>query len=124
VPTIGASGAISAVLGGYLVLHPRAKVLTPILWIPLMLPAWALLGIWFGFQFWMAGADPGTGGGVAWWAHIGGFVAGMIMVVPFRHKTIRLWGGDEPPGGLRMTARESWDRKRQRRGDDNGPWKS
>jgi membrane associated rhomboid family serine protease len=124
VPTIGASGAISAVLGGYLVLHPRAKVLTPILWIPLMLPAWALLGIWFGFQFWMAGADPGTGGGVAWWAHIGGFVAGMIMVVPFRHKTIRLWGGDDPPGGLRMTARESWDRKRQRRGDDNGPWKS
>ncbi|MEX0924200.1 MAG: rhomboid family intramembrane serine protease [Rhodovibrionaceae bacterium] len=108
VPTIGASGAVSAVLGGYLVLHPRAKVLTPVLWIPLMLPAWMLLGIWFGFQFWMAGSDPGLGGGVAWWAHIGGFVAGALLVVPFRHKAIRLWGGQAPPTGVRMTDRKHW----------------
>jgi membrane associated rhomboid family serine protease len=126
VPMIGASGAISAVLGGYLVLHPRARVLTPVLWIPLMLPAWVLLGIWFGFQFVMAGSDPGAGGGVAWWAHIGGFVTGMILIVPFRHKAIRLWGGDAPPAGLRMTSSDSWGRKRQRRKDSDGgskgPW--
>ena len=123
VPMIGASGAISAVLGAYLVLHPRARVLTPVLWIiPLMLPAWLLLCIWFGFQFWMAGSDPGAGGGVAWWAHIGGFVIGMILIVPFRHKAIRLWGGDAPPQGLRMTDRDSWGRKRQRK-DERGPWR-
>ncbi len=126
VPTIGASGAISAVLGGYLVLHPRAKVLTPVLWIPLMLPAWVLLGLWFGFQFWMAGSDPGAGGGVAWWAHIGGFVVGAVLVVFFRHKTIRLWGGLAPPTGLRMTERKHWGRKpRARQNADDppkGPW--
>ena len=51
-PVIGASGAVSAILGAYLVLHPRAKVLVPVFYIPIYLPAWALLIFWFGYQVW------------------------------------------------------------------------
>ena len=86
VPTVGASGAIAAVLGGYLVAFPRARVLTLV---PLFifiqfvwLPAVLVLGLWFFYQF-FSGAlslSYGAGGGVAWWAHIGGFVFGAIAM--------------------------------------------
>ena len=101
-PTIGASGAISGVLGAYLVLHPRAKVLVPIVIIPLYLPAFVLLLIWIGFQFLQAWSSGAAGGGVAWWAHIGGFLVGAILVVPFRYRAIPLFGAADPPGGLRI----------------------
>ncbi len=76
VPMIGASGAIAAVLGAYFLLYPRARVFTLIfIWI-VPIPAALVLGIWFLLQLFSAGA----GGGVAWFAHIGGFLAGILMV--------------------------------------------
>lgn len=84
VPTVGASGAIAGVLGAYLVLYPRARVLTlvPIVFIPLFLeiPAVLFLLVWFGLQLlqaWMGLG--GEGGGVAWWAHVGGFATGLLL---------------------------------------------
>ncbi|HYR96333.1 MAG TPA: rhomboid family intramembrane serine protease [Candidatus Binatus sp.] len=87
-PTVGASGAIAGVMGGYFVLFPQARVLTlvPILFYPVILfvPAVTFLGLWFFLQlfngtFAVATADM-LAGGVAWWAHVGGFVAGVVLV--------------------------------------------
>ncbi len=84
IPTIGASGAIAGVMGAYLVLFPSARVLTflPIIFIPyfMEIPAVVFLGIWFLLQFINAAGSFGTGTGIAWWAHIGGFVVGMILI--------------------------------------------
>jgi membrane associated rhomboid family serine protease len=89
VPSVGASGAIAGVMGAYFVLYPRAKVLTIV---PLIvfftfwwLPAWIVLGYWFLVQFLSGAATSivaGTqnGGGIAFWAHVGGFVAGILMI--------------------------------------------
>jgi len=85
VPTIGASGAIAGVLGAYFVLFPRARVLTlvPIVFIPLFfeIPAVIFLLIWIGLQVAQAwiGLGMDVGGGVAWWAHVGGFAAGLLL---------------------------------------------
>ena len=87
IPNIGASGAIAAVLGGYLLLLPRARVLSVIFFGFIFLreiPAIWFLGIWFVFQLWQGGwsvAHPESGGGVAFFAHIGGFVFGMVTVL-------------------------------------------
>jgi membrane associated rhomboid family serine protease len=85
VPMIGASGAISGVLGGYLVLYPRVpvNVLIPIfIFIQIVkLPAYLVLLIWIGMQ--LLNASTGLETGVAVWAHIGGFVAGLVLVKPF-----------------------------------------
>ena len=84
VPTIGASGAIAGVMGAYFVLHPRSKILTliPIIFIPyfINIPAYIFLGLWFLLQFINAAGSQGVGGGIAWWAHIGGFVFGIIFL--------------------------------------------
>jgi rhomboid family protein len=88
VPTLGASGAIAAVLAGYIVLYPRARVLTLVLIIffftVIELPALVMLGIWFVQQALFAAANlttpAGGGGGVAYFAHIGGFVFGLLTV--------------------------------------------
>jgi membrane associated rhomboid family serine protease len=83
IPHVGASGAISAVLGGYLVLLPHAKVLTLIFFILREIPAVLFLLVWFGFQLWDGSASlshPEEGGGVAFFAHIGGFVFGALAV--------------------------------------------
>jgi len=90
IPTVGASGAIAAVLGAYLVLYPRQRVLTLI---PLgfflrltMLPASLVLGVWFFLQFFqgvMTIGGPDVGG-VAFWAHIGGFVSGVVLSQIFK----------------------------------------
>ena len=86
-PLIGASGAISGILGAYLVIHPKARVLVLFMnIIPLRLPAIIVLGGWIGIQFLSLGKETGT----AWWAHIGGFIAGMILIIPFRKKQIPL----------------------------------
>jgi len=81
VPMIGASGAIAGLLGAYLVLYPSARVRTLIFLIfyitVVSVPAWIILGIWFVLQL----SNIGLGGGVAWFAHIGGFLTGMAMIM-------------------------------------------
>jgi len=83
-PTIGASGAIAGVMGAYLILHPHAKILTliPIIIIPwfIEIPAFFFLGLWFVIQFLNATGTHGGAGGIAWWAHIGGFVFGIVFL--------------------------------------------
>jgi hypothetical protein len=88
VPTVGASGAIAGVLGAYLVCFPRARVTTfvPIFFLPMFFdfPAVFVLGFWFVVQLFSGAASLGVptqvSGGVAWWAHIGGFVTGMVLI--------------------------------------------
>jgi membrane associated rhomboid family serine protease len=80
IPNIGASGAIAGVLGAYFVLYPRARVLTLIFIFIREIPAFWFLGIWFALQAWTGGLSlehPETGGGVAFFAHIGGFTFGV-----------------------------------------------
>ncbi len=97
VPMIGASGAISGVLGAYLLLYPRAKVLVLAFFgfyaRTVMIPAMFVLGFWFVFQFLNAFATSAGGGGVAWYAHIGGFAAGMALIGLFKRKDVPFWGG-------------------------------
>jgi membrane associated rhomboid family serine protease len=94
-PMVGASGAIGGVMGAYAVQYPHARVETLLflgffvrtVWVP----AWLMLGYWFLLQF--AGALPALGsdeGGVAFWAHIGGFVAGMVLLFAFRNRQLVL----------------------------------
>ena len=87
VPTVGASGAISGVMGAYLVLYPRARVLTAVIFVffirLVLLPAWVMLGYWFVIQL-ISGVSIDSGrGGVAFWAHVGGFLAGLALIRPF-----------------------------------------
>jgi membrane associated rhomboid family serine protease len=86
-PTIGASGAIAGVMGAYFILHPNSRILTviPILIFPwfVEIPAFIFLGFWFVLQFISAAGNSGVSGGVAWWAHIGGFVFGMLLLKLF-----------------------------------------
>jgi membrane associated rhomboid family serine protease len=93
-PSIGASGAIAGVLGAYLALFPRARVVTLVplgfFWPMVQLPAVLFLGFWFVQQFLIGAmasfsAEPGQSGGVAWWAHIGGFLAGLLLVGLFQN---------------------------------------
>ena len=86
VPNLGASGAVSGVIGAYVVLLPRAKVITAIFVFFVLLqeiPAWVFIGVWFAFQAWSGGfsvVNPEAGGGVAFFAHIGGFLFGFLAV--------------------------------------------
>ncbi len=95
VPMIGASGAISGVLGAYLLLYPHARVLVllPLGFYAriLHLPAVWVLGLWFGLQLLSQLAAPAGGGGVAFRAHIGGFVAGLLLIPLFKHRGVRLF---------------------------------
>lgn len=93
IPTIGASGAVAGVLGGYLLLFPGARVLTlvPIGFVFLLeLPAYLILVYWFVIQIFSGaislGLNRGEVGGVAWWAHVGGFVIGLVLVKLFVQK--------------------------------------
>jgi rhomboid family protein len=88
VPTVGASGAISGVLGAYLVLYPRVRVNTLVLFFVVALPAWLLLIWWFGVQVmtaYLTPLRPDVSSGVAVWAHIGGFVSGMVLIKVFQN---------------------------------------
>lgn len=85
VPLVGASGAIAGVMGGYLLLFPKAKVDVIFIFVVFFkiwpIPAWVVLGIWFGLQV-LYGASHNVGDSVAYWAHVGGFVAGAVMILP------------------------------------------
>ncbi|TVM03382.1 MAG: rhomboid family intramembrane serine protease [Candidatus Brocadia sp. WS118] len=89
IPCIGASGAIAGVLGAYMVTFPKARILVIlplfIIWEIIELPAIIVLGFWFLIQFFSGAATISSahGGGVAWWAHIGGFVIGIILIKVF-----------------------------------------
>jgi membrane associated rhomboid family serine protease len=97
VPTVGASGAISGILGAYLVLYPRVRVRMLFIFIiffkVIPLPAWAVLLWWFALQV-ITGlpqlnqVDPEISGGVAVWAHVGGFVAGVVLVKLFENREL------------------------------------
>lgn len=117
VPMVGASGAISGVLGAYLMLFPKARVAVLIFWLPFTFPAYVLLILWIGFQLLAAGG--GGEPGVAWYAHIGGFFAGMALIVPFRNKTVPLFGGGTHPKGIRLKRRGERDSPF---GDSGRPW--
>jgi membrane associated rhomboid family serine protease len=92
IPNLGASGAVSAVLGAYLLLLPNARVVTIIFVLIIFVrdfPAWIFLGVWFLLQLWSGGFSllyPEEGGGVAFFAHIGGFVFGLATVYVFRKR--------------------------------------
>jgi len=87
VPMIGASGAISGVMGAYLVLYPRVRVyvLVPIfiIFTSIALPAWMMLGYWFLLQLFSGVLSSSDVGGVAFWAHVAGFIAGVVMIKLF-----------------------------------------
>lgn len=92
-PMVGASGAISAIMGAYLVLYPRARVYTLFILLIIIrvfpLPAWFFLLYWLSIQLaYSAAQGSGGGGGVAFWAHIGGFLAGVALVKPFQNKVL------------------------------------
>lgn len=80
-PAVGASGAISGVMGAYIVLYPRARVLTLVFIFLVPIPAFIILGYWFVLQFLGGITTLGAAatGGVAWWAHVGGFLAGIFL---------------------------------------------
>ena len=87
---VGASGGIAGVLGAYLVLHPRVQVLVLLFRrVPVVLPAYLLIGGWLLVQ--LFGVWSNNGAPVAWWAHIGGFVTGAVLIVPFRYKRVPLF---------------------------------
>jgi membrane associated rhomboid family serine protease len=94
VPTVGASGAIAGVLGAYFVLYPRARVLTWFFVFIIHIPAWVVLGYWFVLQFLSGTAtalayEGRNDSGIAFWAHVGGFVAGVGLIKLFPERQRR-----------------------------------
>jgi len=93
IPMVGASGAISGIMGAYIVLYPKVRVQTLIVLVffirVVALPAAAVLGLWFAIQLWQgAFAGSSAGGGVAFWAHVGGFVAGVGLIKLFQRRKL------------------------------------
>lgn len=140
IPLIGASGAISGVLGAYLLLYPHARV--RILFLPLPIPffkifavpAIVVLGIWFAIQFVSAAYSSPGASGVAFWAHVGGFVAGMALLPFFKKRDVAYWQSPSAevidtrtsPGpwtriGARQDEQESAKAQGRRR-RPRGPW--
>ncbi len=91
IPMVGASGAISGIMGAYLLLYPRVRILTLFFFFIfiriLPVPAWIMLGYWFVIQL-VSGTAGGAGAGVAFWAHVGGFIAGLALVKPFENRQL------------------------------------
>jgi len=136
VPMIGASGAIAGVVGAYLLLYPWAKVHV-FLWIVIFfrivtVPAWILLGLWFAMQLVSGLMRPTGSPGVAFWAHVGGFVSGLILVVLLRPAGLMLLNPPRSQGfaaihptafnGRRTFHRGSVPDTGRPYGDPRGPW--
>jgi membrane associated rhomboid family serine protease len=125
IPMIGASGAIGGILGAYLLLHPHARILVVVPFgflIPLRIPAFIVLGLWFVIQFIATASSTGDdgGGGVAYWAHIGGFAAGLVLVLVLKRRDVPLFDRGKTPAGpgaespkLNASKSKSWE---------DGPW--
>ncbi|MCV2868256.1 rhomboid family intramembrane serine protease [Defluviimonas sp. WL0002] len=105
IPTVGASGAIGGVMGGYVLLFPRARIDVLIIFIVFFrvvaVPAWLMLGLWFAIQVFSGLGTPTDIGGVAYWAHVGGFAAGLVLTLPawLRRGAAEFWQrtGGRPP---------------------------
>lgn len=105
IPMVGASGAIAGVMGGYLLLFPKARVDIFIFFIIffriLSIPSFIVLGVWMAIQVFNGFAIPIDGGGTAYWAHVGGFIAGFVLTIPLwvRRGGTRYWDRTEghPP---------------------------
>ncbi len=107
IPLVGASGAIAGLMGAYMILHPRAKITVLIIFFFIQfvhLPAKIVLGVWFALQLFMSLTDPTTGGGVAWMAHIGGFVFGYLIL----RVLVKFKGRGSTPSGKQRIYRVKW----------------
>lgn len=107
VPLVGASGAIAGVMGAYMVLHPRAKITVLIIFFFIQfiqLPAKIVLMVWFVIQLFMSLTGSATGGGVAWMAHVGGFIFGWIILKLF----LKIRGRGVTPSGGQRVYRVKW----------------
>jgi membrane associated rhomboid family serine protease len=97
IPIVGASGAIAGVMGGYLLMFPKARIdvliIIVIFFRIVPIPAWLVLGAWFTLQLFWGAATPTTDSGIAYWAHAGGFLAGIAMALPLwlRRGGPRFW---------------------------------
>ncbi|MGC2421579.1 MAG: rhomboid family intramembrane serine protease [Candidatus Acidiferrales bacterium] len=97
IPSLGASGAISGVLGAYIIFHPGSRILTLIplfiLFFTVRIPALIFIGLWFLVQFLSGIGSLGAAntGGVAWWAHVGGFLMGMLLALPMKRRPADNW---------------------------------
>ncbi|WOI55143.1 rhomboid family intramembrane serine protease [Palleronia sp. LCG004] len=105
IPMVGASGAIAGVMGGYLLLFPKARIDILVIFVIFFrifpIPAWIVLGIWFAIQILSGAAMPADMGGVAYWAHAGGFLGGLVLTLPlwWRRGGTRFWNATQghPP---------------------------
>lgn len=110
IPMIGASGAVSGTLGAYFLLYPRARIIAVIplgfIMLPVRLNAAWILGLWIGLQFAFALITDPAEPGIAWWAHVSGFLAGGALILFMRRNGVRLWGdvAEVPIGRLSQAA--------------------
>jgi len=101
VPLVGASGAVSGVIAAYVVLHPNIRLWALVLMkVPLKVPAYWMIGAWLALQLFEVFADRDHD--TAWWAHLGGFAAGALLVVVMHRRDVRLW--DRDPSGVPSAA--------------------
>lgn len=121
IPMVGASGAISGVLGAYILLHPRARVLTLIFlgfFVTMFrLPAMIVLGFWILIQVFNAAFQPASGGGVAFLAHVGGFVAGLVLIGLFKRSDVPFFDRGKPHIAQPTFQTRRWDGRVKK-----GPW--
>lgn len=107
IPLVGASGAIAGVMGGYMVLHPQARITVLVIFFFIQfvtLPAKVVLGIWFAYQLLMSLTGSAAGGGVAWMAHVGGFIFGYIVL----RVIFKIRGPGSTPRGGQRVYRMNW----------------
>lgn len=107
IPLVGASGAIAGLMGAYMILHPKAKITVLIIFFFIQfvhLPAKIVLAVWFAMQLFMSLSSSSTGGGVAWMAHIGGFVFGYIIL----KLMVKITGRGSTPKGRQRVYRMNW----------------
>ncbi len=124
IPLIGASGAISGVLGSYLLIQPFGRVRVLIMPLPFFVrvvtvPSLVVLGFWFVIQFLSGLSSDGAKGGVAFWAHIGGFIAGMVLTPIFKRRDVPLFRQGTP---RIFDARRGNDRRDRDESGHRGPW--